>query len=75
MGFEEGEDVQAKGILNIFNKIITENFPKLKKVLPRKPPGHQTDLAKIKPPHNLLSLNNKHRYRERILKAIREGKE
>jgi hypothetical protein len=23
----EGEEVQAKGIQNIFNKIITENFP------------------------------------------------
>jgi archaeosine-15-forming tRNA-guanine transglycosylase len=27
MGNEEGEEVQAKGICNIFNKIITE-FPK-----------------------------------------------
>jgi archaeosine-15-forming tRNA-guanine transglycosylase len=26
MGNEEGEEVQAKGIHNIFNKIITENF-------------------------------------------------
>jgi chromosome segregation ATPase len=34
MGIEEGEEVQAKGIRNIFNKIITENFPKLEKVLP-----------------------------------------
>jgi hypothetical protein len=25
MGIEEGEQVQAKGISNIFNKIITEN--------------------------------------------------
>jgi hypothetical protein len=33
MGIEEGE-VQAKGIHNIVNKIITENFPNLKKVLP-----------------------------------------
>jgi hypothetical protein len=33
MGIEEGEEVQAKGICNIFNKIITENFPNLKKVL------------------------------------------
>jgi hypothetical protein len=30
----EGEDIQAKGIHNIFNKIITENFPNLEKVLP-----------------------------------------
>jgi hypothetical protein len=27
MGTEEGEEVQVKGIHNIFNKIITENFP------------------------------------------------
>jgi hypothetical protein len=33
-GIEEGEQVQTKGIYNIFNKIITENFPNLKKVLP-----------------------------------------
>jgi hypothetical protein len=26
MGIEEGEEVQAKGIHNIFNKIITEKF-------------------------------------------------
>jgi hypothetical protein len=29
MATEEGEDVQAKGICNIFNKIIAENFPNL----------------------------------------------
>jgi chromosome segregation ATPase len=34
MGIEEGEEVQAKGIRNIFNKIITEKFPNLKKILP-----------------------------------------
>jgi hypothetical protein len=33
MGIEEGE-VQAKGIHNIFNKIITENFPNLEKARP-----------------------------------------
>jgi hypothetical protein len=31
---EEGEEVQAKGIHNTFNKIITENFPSLKKAMP-----------------------------------------
>jgi hypothetical protein len=42
MGIEEGEEVQAKGICNIFNKIITENFSTLEKTMPiqdRKPPG------------------------------------
>jgi hypothetical protein len=33
MGIEEGEEV-AKGIHNIFNKIITENFPNLEKTTP-----------------------------------------
>jgi hypothetical protein len=30
----EGEEAQAKGIHNTFNKIITENIPKLMKILP-----------------------------------------
>jgi hypothetical protein len=33
-GIEEGGEVQAKGMHNIFYKIITENFPNLEKVLP-----------------------------------------
>jgi hypothetical protein len=43
MGIAEGEEMQAKGISNIFNKIITENFPNLEKTMTlryRKPPGH-----------------------------------
>jgi hypothetical protein len=52
MGIEEGEQVQAKGICNIFKKIITENFPNLEKTMP----GHQTDLTKIELPHAILSL-------------------
>jgi hypothetical protein len=34
MGIEEGEEVQTKGIHNIFNKIIIENFQNLEKVMP-----------------------------------------
>jgi hypothetical protein len=34
MGIKEGEEVQAKGMHNIFNKIITENFPNLEKDIP-----------------------------------------
>jgi hypothetical protein len=30
----EGEEVQTKGIHNIFNKIIVGNFPNLEKVMP-----------------------------------------
>jgi hypothetical protein len=34
MSIEEGEEVQAKGICNTFNKIITENFPNLENTMP-----------------------------------------
>jgi hypothetical protein len=34
VGIEEGEEVQPKGMLSIFNKIITENFPNLEKTMP-----------------------------------------
>jgi hypothetical protein len=34
LGIEEGEEVQIKGIRNIFNKIITKNFPNLEKTIP-----------------------------------------
>jgi archaeosine-15-forming tRNA-guanine transglycosylase len=34
MGIEEEEEVQTKGIRNIFNKLITENFPNLEKAMP-----------------------------------------
>jgi hypothetical protein len=33
MGIEE-EEVQAKEMVNIFNKIITENFPNLENTMP-----------------------------------------
>jgi hypothetical protein len=60
MGIEVGEEVQAKGMRNIFNKIIKENFPmRNRKLCPftfRKPPEHQADLAKIELPHDILSF-------------------
>jgi hypothetical protein len=61
MGIEEEEEVQAKGIHNIFNKIITENFPNLKKVLPvqvQEASRTPTDLTKTEPPHGILSLKH-----------------
>jgi hypothetical protein len=59
MGTEEGEEVQVKYILNIFNKVIVENFPNLEKAYSfgyRKALGHQKDLTKIELPHKILSL-------------------
>ena len=34
IGVDENEDFQLKGPANIFNKIIEENFPNLKKKMP-----------------------------------------
>ena len=34
IGIDENEDFQLKGPANIFNKIIEENFPNLKKEIP-----------------------------------------
>jgi hypothetical protein len=56
---EEGEEVQAKGMHNIFNKIITENFPNPEKSIPiqsKRPPEHQTDKTKLELPHGILPL-------------------
>jgi hypothetical protein len=58
-GIEKGDEVQAKGMRTIFNKIITENFPNLEKTMPiqkQEPPEHQTDQIKIKLHHVILSL-------------------
>jgi septal ring factor EnvC (AmiA/AmiB activator) len=34
MDIEEGEEVLTRGIYNVFNKTVTENFPNLEKVTP-----------------------------------------
>ena len=34
IGIEKGKDSQLKGPVNIFNKIIEENFPNLKEEIP-----------------------------------------
>jgi hypothetical protein len=34
LGIDENEDFQLKGPVNIFNTIIEENFPNLKKEMP-----------------------------------------
>jgi hypothetical protein len=59
-GIKKGEEVQAKGIHNIFNK-ITRNFPNLEKVLPihiqeasRTP--NRLDQNTTSPRHGTLSL-------------------
>jgi chromosome segregation ATPase len=55
MGIEEGEEGQAKGICNIFNKIITENFPNLEKTMPIQvqEASRTSDLTKMELPHDM----------------------
>jgi hypothetical protein len=53
MGIEEGEEVQAKGIHNIFNKMLTK-FPKSRENYAHSDTGHQTDLTKIELAHDIL---------------------
>jgi hypothetical protein len=78
MGIEEGEEVQAKGIRNIFNKIIMENFPNLEKTMPiqvqkasRTP--NRLDQNRTTPSHIIIKTTSTET-RERILKAVREKK-
>jgi hypothetical protein len=77
MGIEEGEEVQVKGIHNIFNKIIKENFPKLEKSIPiqkqeaSRTPNKQNQ-NRTTPWHIIIKTSTK--TRERILKVVREKK-
>jgi hypothetical protein len=76
MGIKEGEEVQAKGMCNIFNKIITENFSNLEKVIPiqmqkasRTP--NRPDQSRT-PPRHIIIKKASTETMERILKAVRE---
>jgi hypothetical protein len=78
MGIVEGEEVQAKGMCNILNKIITENFPNLEKTMPiqvqevsRTP--NRLDQNRTTPQHIIIKTTSTE-YRERILKALKETK-
>jgi hypothetical protein len=79
MGIEEGEEVQAKGMCNIFNKIITEYFPNLEKYIPiqmqessRTP--NRPDQNRSTPWHIIIKTTNTET-QERTLKAVREKKQ
>jgi hypothetical protein len=77
MGIEELEEVQAKGIYNILNKITTENFPNLEKFMSfryRKPPGpNRLDQKRTAPRHIIIKITSTDN-RDRLLKAERKNK-
>jgi hypothetical protein len=79
IGIEEEEEVQEKGIHNMFNKIITENFLNLEKTMPiqvqeasRTP--NKLDQKRTTPRHIIIKTTSTEN-RERILKAVREKKQ
>jgi hypothetical protein len=76
IGVDENEDFQLKGIANIFNKIIKENFPNLKKEMPmnieeayRTP--SRLDQKRNSSCHIIIRTTNALN-KDRILKAVRE---
>jgi hypothetical protein len=79
MGIKEGEEVQAKGICNIFNKIIAENFPNLEKKMPiqvqevsRIPDRH--DQNRVDSIHSILSLKQLAQKQRSNIKGCRREK-
>jgi hypothetical protein len=76
IGVDENEDFQLKGPVNIFNKIIKENFPNLKKDTP------MNIQEAYRTPNRLDQKRNSSRHiiirttsvlnKDRILKAVRE---
>jgi hypothetical protein len=76
IGLEESEDSQLKGPAHIFNKIIEENFPNLKKEMTmniqeayRTP--NRLDQKRNSSHHIIIKTPNALN-KERILKAVRE---
>jgi hypothetical protein len=71
IGVEESEDSQLKGPVNIFNKIIVENFPNLKKEMPMYIQDTYRTPKRLGQKRN-SSCHINAQNKERILKAVRE---
>jgi hypothetical protein len=79
MGIEKGEEVQVKGMHNMFNKIIIENFPNLEKAMPIRVQEasrtlNRTEQNRTTPRHIIIKTTSTET-RERMLKAVREKKQ
>jgi hypothetical protein len=76
IGIEESEDSQYKRLVNIFSKIIKENFPNLKKEMPKNiqkayRTPNRLDQKRNSFHHIIIKTPNALKT-ERILKAVRE---
>ena len=76
IGIEEREDSQLKGPVNIFNKIIEENFPNLKTRNAHEHARRLQNCKQTRPEKTFLlsynSQNTKCAKQRKILKAVRE---
>jgi hypothetical protein len=76
IGIEESEDSQLKGPVNIFNKLIEENFPDLKREMPMNiQEAYRTSNRldqKRNFSHHMIIKTPTAQNKERLLKAIRE---
>jgi hypothetical protein len=76
IGVDENEDFQLKGPANIFNKIIEENFPNLKKEMPRNIQEAYRTSKKLNQKRNsyrhIIFRTTNALNKDRILKAVRE---
>ncbi|KAL6087923.1 hypothetical protein STEG23_014461 [Scotinomys teguina] len=76
IGIEEGEEYQLKGMENIFNKIIEENFPNLKNEPPIKIQEAYRTPNRLDPQkkssHHIIIKTLNIQNKERILRAAKE---
>jgi hypothetical protein len=72
IGVYKNEDFQLKGPANIFNKIIEENFPNLKKEMPmNKQEAYRLDQKRNSSQHIIIRTTNALK-KDRTVKAVRE---
>ena len=78
IGIEEGTEIQTKGLNNLFNKIISENFPNLKNEMEnqlqeayRTPNAQNFNRSTLR--HIIIKMPNIQN-KDRILKATKEKK-
>ena len=75
IGIDKKEDIQLKGQVNIFNKIIAENFPNLKKEMPmniQEPYRTPNRLDRRNSSCHIIIKTLNSLNKERILRAVRE---
>jgi hypothetical protein len=74
IGIEKKKEFQLKGTVNIFNKVIEENFPSLKKEMPMNIQGAYRTPNSLEKKKFLLSHNNQNTKCTKQRKNIKSSK-